>query len=106
MSSLSKITSLFTSHKEEVVFDYSIQSCLSNPKVQFLYPQHIRILRELAGIPQGITANKFNKISQENSADKRVNELYHLGYLNAEKHDSYFLYFINEKWLKIIWNQN
>lgn len=96
MSFLSKLTSLFTSHKEEVVFA-SMQSQLSDPKVQLLQPRHIRILRELSDIPHGITANKFNKISHENSADKRINELYHLGYLNAEKNERYFLYSINEK---------
>ena len=77
------------------------QSQLSNPKVQLLEPQHIRILKELDWLGK-ITANRFNKLSKENSADKRINELYHMGYLNAEKHERYFLYWINDKGLNAI----
>lgn len=47
MSFFSKLRDLLTPLTEEVVFDYRIQSPLSDPKVQFLKPQHIRILREM-----------------------------------------------------------
>lgn len=99
----SKLKELSTPGVQEVVFSYPQQSQLSDPKVQFLKPQHIRILREMDWLGK-VTANKFNKISSENSADKRINELYHLGYLDAEKGWTYFLYSINDKGRRLIGN--
>lgn len=77
------------------------QSQLSDPKVQLLEPQHIRILKELDWLGK-ITANRFNKLSKENSADKRINDLYHMWFVSAEKRQNYFLYWINDKGLNVI----
>lgn len=86
---------------EEVIFEY-YPSELSDPKICHLEKRHMKVLKELSDIPNPITANKLNKISSVPSADRRVNELYHLWYVDSEKHENYFLYSINEKWKKLL----
>lgn len=85
---------------EEVVFEY-YPSELSDPKIS-LEKRHMKVLKELSDIPHPITANRLNKISSVPSAGRRVNELYHLWYVDSEKYENYFLYSINEKWKKLL----
>lgn len=79
----------------------SKQSVLSDPKSQFLDAHHMRCLIELNWLWK-ITANRFNKLSTINSADRRINELYHFWYVDVEICKNYFLYSINEKWINLI----
>jgi hypothetical protein len=106
MSFLSKLWEFFT---PKVIFVGASE--LSNPlyrkrwkKPQF-YPEHVTILKELANL-WTVTTRQFIQKSKVPYADKRLNEVFHLGYADAfketKKGEKRYKYKINEEGLKLI----
>lgn len=89
---------------------------LSNPRVNFRarnprtrkYDEsHRRVLQELADLGIPVTSHDFIRCSYVYSADRRLNDCYHLGYVDiqevAHTQGKKFIYFLNEEWKKKIW---